>query len=195
MRRTQLILAVLLTLALGAAGCSDDGGSDDDFSDILPGGDDELSDGSGGSGGDGNDGGSSNGSTSGTGDLLTVWPLPDGDYSVLLPYDLIDDEFQFSEFASFLTTSVTMDEVLEFYRQYFPTIGLGFNEIPLGESIAMNLTHPDDPLWSGVMQTGVDPEGNVTISQNYSDPKESTETTTTRPPAEASSDGSGIAGE
>ncbi|MEM7142710.1 MAG: hypothetical protein AAF548_16935, partial [Actinomycetota bacterium] len=208
MRKTRFSMAVLLAIALLFAGCSDDGGdsaelSDDDTSDSDGGG----NGGDGGSGSDDDtgsvddtgsgddtepsddsDGGSTSGSTT-SGDLESVWPLPGGDFMVWLPFQVTDNEFSYGEFASFQTMSVTMDEVLDFYRSYFPTVGLEMNELELGESIAINLTNPDDAAWTGVVQTGVDPQGYVTVSQNFTDPKESTTTTTSEPAAASSADG------
>jgi hypothetical protein len=197
MLRSALLFATLLLLAVTGAGCGDDGGDDDES--VTVGAEDDAGDESGedesgeddeGATGD-DDAGASN-----AGDLQVVWDLPPGEFTVWLPYQLIDDELQYSESASFQTTSVSMDEVLAFYRDYFPTIGLEIDELELGESVAMNLTKPDDPLWTGVMQTGVDPEGAVTVSQNYTDPKESGDTTTTDPAAESTSgEGGAVAGD
>ncbi|MCP3937700.1 MAG: hypothetical protein GY708_20295 [Actinomycetia bacterium] len=179
-RRAFVIFAI--AFALLATSCS---GDESDEGDAITIGDQSNTGGDGGAddgdGGDG-EGGAANSnddSTSGSSDLEVVWPLPTGDYEVFLPYQLIEDEFQYSESASFLTTNTSVEDVLAFYREYFPTIGLIPNELELGESIALNLTDPDDPLWSGVMQTGADADGKVTISQNYTDPTDPTDTVTT----------------
>jgi hypothetical protein len=167
MRRRLRFLPLLfaLVLAVVAAGCGGDGDDEADDDPIIPTADGDTEAGSGG------DDGSSGGGTP-AGDLQVVWPLPDADYDVFVAYQLIDDEFQYAESASFITEDLTMDDVLDFYRDFFPTIGLIPNEIELGESIAMNLTNPDDSGWSGVMQVGLDPAGPVIVNQNYSDLKD-----------------------
>ena len=75
--------------------------------------------------------------------------------------------------------SLSIDEVLIFYRGYFADMGIETNEFPAGESTVMNLTDPTNPAWSGVMQTGIGSDGYVTVTQSYSELKESTDTTTT----------------
>ena len=202
--RTRLLtlLIVLFSVALVAAGCSDDGDDGGDDDGITIGDDDSGDDDDGGDddgGGDDDDAGDDDddaGGSGGSGDLQVVWPLPDGGWEVWLPYQLIDDEFQYSESASFRAMGVSMDDVLDFYRDYFPTIDLVPDELALGESIALNLTNPADALWTGVMQVGTDPEGYTTVNQNYTDPKDQPDDpTTTEPGASSESDGSGIVSE
>ncbi len=182
------MIAPLCALALTLAGCGSDDGDETTTPDQATqvGGDGAVDDagsarveGSGDSavGSDG-DAGSADDDEGGVAtehsadDLRVVWPLPPGDFEPFLPYQLIDDEFQYSEFAAFQTSEVSMDDILDHYRQYFPTIGFEVGELELGESIALNLTNPDDPAWTGVVQAGVTSDGVVTVSQNYSDPKD-----------------------
>lgn len=173
-------IALLLALLVTLAACGGDG--DDATTAVSP--DDQTA-----AAGDGPDDAGTDGdpaspaseepaddgaaATGSSGDLQVVWPLPPGNFEAFLPYQLIDDEFQYSEFAAFQTMEVSVDDVLDHYRQYFPTIGFEVNELELGESIALNLTNPEDPAWTGVVQAGETSDGWVTVSQNYSDPKDS----------------------
>ena len=55
--------------------------------------------------------------------LETVFPLPPGDASELVPYELIDDEVMYAETASVLIDGPTIDEAVAFYVDHLTGAG------------------------------------------------------------------------
>jgi len=183
MRRSFIsLVGVLFALVLIAAACGDSGTEELFGGDIEQPGDDDNSD---------SDGGGDAPTTGGNDDLMSVWPLPAGDAQVLFAWSQIDDSFQLAENSDFSMTNTNADAVLDFYRVYFPSIGIEISEFAAGTSTVMNLSDPNEPNWRGVLQTADNSDGTTTVHQAFSlikDPVDDPSASTEAPAAVSSGD-------
>ena len=209
MRVSIRLLAALAALALLAAAC---GGSDDDGGEeaITFDGDggadgsdnDGSSDDDGSSGDDdgasddatGDDGGSGeSGGSSGSGDFMTVFGLPPGDSveTDYAPYEFREDEFGTSESVTFEVTGATLEEIIAFYQETVPAMGYVVDEpLELGESLALNISDPNNPGTSAVIQAG-ETQGVITVHHNINrlNPPEDDDDTDTSGSSSSGSEG------
>jgi len=173
-------LAVLLFL-VGACADSDDA-SDDVSANVVPAGGDDSSGGD--SGGDDSNGddsgvddttsttgpGGSGADSGGSSGLASVWPLPPGQATVLFAYTETDDGVVSRQAATFELTGVDVETAISFYEDYFAgTDYVVGDRIPLGESIALNISMADNPNINAVVQAGVQADGKLTINQERSE--------------------------
>lgn len=107
----------------------------------------------------------------GAGDLESVWPLPDGDASVLFAYELYEDDLVRRETATFEITGTGVATIIVFYEDLFASMGYETNQLELGESIALNVSDPAKPNLTAVVQAGPQPNGRLTLNQEKSELK------------------------
>ena len=108
----------------------------------------------------------------GADELKSVFPLPPGRASAISAYQLDEDEDVRNERATFLVEDTSVDAVVAFYQETLPPLGYELGEpIQLGGSKAINVTHPDRPRMTAVVQAGVNEPGvpNIQVHQDLSE--------------------------
>ena len=108
------------------------------------------------------------------------------------PYVRQENEFGVTESVVFEVTWATLDEIISHYEQTLPTMGYVVGQrLELGESIAIDISDPDNPATIAVSQAGPTEEV-ITVNQNKTVPVTDDATSTTVPAAavEGSMDGS-----
>jgi hypothetical protein len=90
--------------------------------------------------------------------LVSIWPLPPGDFTELFPYEVVDNGEDLDEKATFSTETVTQEEIVAFYEEFFPTIGLQVELFPNGGGTAIDLIDPARPTWLGAVTVLPGPE-------------------------------------
>ncbi|MEM9465071.1 MAG: hypothetical protein AAGA90_06845 [Actinomycetota bacterium] len=209
MRPTKRLVAALAALVLFTAACGgsgDDAGEDSitfDGDGGADGDDDDSSDGDDAGGGDDDgssddsdgDDGTDGDSSGGAGDFMTVFGLPPGDAveTDYAPYEFREDEFGTSESVTFEVTGSTVDEIIAFYQQTVPAMGYVVDDpIQLGESIALNISDPNNPGTTAVIQAG-ETQGVITVHHNANrlNPPDDTDDEDDSASASGSSDGEG----
>lgn len=177
MRSRVLILAAMF-LFVTACG----GGDDTDDAEVAV----ELTDGSD-DGGDGSgedpdteaDSGSGSSSSS---DVMSVFPLPPGEWEELFPYNVTDDDFVYREQATFQMMGTDVETVIAFYQDTLPGMGYDLGEpLQLGESQAISISSPTMPNVVAVVQAGpVSPtDPTIQLNQERTENKEGEATTET----------------
>ena len=195
--------ALALLVLVGCGGDSDEGA---DPTIVLSGDDDTTNDGGGegdgsgggdgsddgGDGNEGSDGGSDDGSAgdAGSGDFMTVFGLPPGQSveTDWAPYERREDEFGLYEAVVFEVTGASVDEIIGHYEATLPSMGYEVGpRLELGDSIAINITDPDNAATTAVIQAG-ETDDVVTVNQNITVPAPPPDATTTEPAEAVSSD-------
>ena len=177
--------AALALLMLVACGGDSDEGADQTV--VLSGDDDTT--GSGGSDDDGSDDAASS-SDAGSGDFMTVFGLPPGQSveTDWAPYERREDEFGVYEAVVFEVSGASVDEIISHYEATLPSMGYEVGpRLELGESIAINITDPDNAATTAVIQAG-QTDDVVTVNQNMTVPAPRPDATTTEPAEAVSTD-------
>lgn len=129
-----------------------------------------------------------------TAELESVFTLAPGDWSVLFPYNEIEDETVFTRTATFLGTGSTVADLVSFYELELSELGYETNQLELGESIALNISDPADPNVLGVVQSTMNADGTLTLNMELTHLKEpGSDAAEDEDPAPASSSSDGAA--
>ncbi len=194
------IVPLILALTLVFAACSGDSDPDSVFISEDPGeadvdstaGDDDPNSGSDSESGSGSESDSESGSGDGsessvsTANLESAFPLPPGEVTAAdwAPFTRTESEFGVNENGTYELRDLSVEEVVSFYESMLAEMGYEVGpRLELGESIALNITDPDDAATTAVVQVG-EADGVIIVSQDKFVPAP-TGPTTTQPAATA----------
>ena len=111
------------------------------------------------------------GTDTGSSVLDSVWPLPpEGTATVLFVYEMSENDLQISETSTFEIAGTDVDTVVRFYNEFFSEMGVIATPFGAGTSIVLNLSYPDNPNVTAVVQVTETQDGSVvTVNQKRSE--------------------------